>query len=169
MQSPPFPRYLVPHRSKYSTQHHVLKHPQLPFLRQCQRPSFTPIQYMNISRAKCLQEPHRGAHRPSERWASSDRTRTSRARAINFLKEEKASRILRVLPLGSTAVLENIFTRWSASHCLVLFTFSFRLKANIEYLFTSDVRLTVHRNSVWIRKTNWMSLFVFFISLLIVA
>ena len=33
----------------------------------------------------------------------------------------------------------------------------------------SDVWLTVHRNSVWIRKTNWMSLFVFFISLLIVA
>jgi len=33
----------------------------------------------------------------------------------------------------------------------------------------SDVWLTVHGNSVWIRKTNWMSLFVFFISLLIVA
>ena len=33
----------------------------------------------------------------------------------------------------------------------------------------SDVWLTVHRNSVWIRKTNQMSLFVFFISLLIVA
>ena len=33
----------------------------------------------------------------------------------------------------------------------------------------SDVWLTVHRNSVWIRKSNWMSLFVFFISLLIVA
>jgi len=33
----------------------------------------------------------------------------------------------------------------------------------------SDVRLTVRRNSVWIGKTNWMSLFVFFISLLIVA
>ena len=33
----------------------------------------------------------------------------------------------------------------------------------------SDVWLTVHRNSVWIRKTNYMSLFVFFISLLIVA
>ena len=33
----------------------------------------------------------------------------------------------------------------------------------------SDVRLTVRRNSVWIRKTNQMSLFVFFISLLIVA
>jgi len=32
-----------------------------------------------------------------------------------------------------------------------------------------DVWLTVHRNSVWIRKTNKMSLFVFFISLLIVA
>ena len=37
-------RYLVPPRSKYSPQHHVLKHPQLPFLPQCQRPSFTPIQ-----------------------------------------------------------------------------------------------------------------------------
>ena len=40
MQSPPFPRYLVPPRSKYSPQHHVLKHPQLPFLPQCQRPSY---------------------------------------------------------------------------------------------------------------------------------
>ena len=38
------PRYLVPPRSKYSPQHHVLKHPQLPSLPQCQRPSFTPIQ-----------------------------------------------------------------------------------------------------------------------------
>ena len=44
MQSPPFPRYLIPPRSKYSPQHHVLKHPQLPFLPQCQQPSFTPIQ-----------------------------------------------------------------------------------------------------------------------------
>jgi len=44
MQSPPFPRYLVPPRSKYSPQHHVLKHFQLPFLPQCQRPSFTPKQ-----------------------------------------------------------------------------------------------------------------------------
>ena len=44
MQSPPFPRYLFPPRSKYSPQHHVLKHPQLPFLPQCQRPSFSPIQ-----------------------------------------------------------------------------------------------------------------------------
>jgi len=34
MQSPPFPRYLVPPRSKYSAQHHILKHPQLPFLSQ---------------------------------------------------------------------------------------------------------------------------------------
>ena len=49
MQSPPFPRYLVPSRSKYSPQHHVLKHPQLPFLPQCQRPSFTPIQDALIS------------------------------------------------------------------------------------------------------------------------
>ena len=44
MQSPPFPRYLVPPRSKYSPQHHDLKHPPLPFLPQCQRPSFAPIQ-----------------------------------------------------------------------------------------------------------------------------
>ena len=29
MQSPPFPRYIVPHRSKYSSQQHILKHPQL--------------------------------------------------------------------------------------------------------------------------------------------
>ena len=29
MQSPPFPRYLVPPRSKYSPQHHVLKNPLL--------------------------------------------------------------------------------------------------------------------------------------------
>ena len=33
----------------------------------------------------------------------------------------------------------------------------------------SDVWLTVHRNSLWIRKPNQMSLFVFFITLLIVA
>ena len=38
------PVILVPHRYKYSPQHHVLKHPQLPFLPRCQRPSFTPIQ-----------------------------------------------------------------------------------------------------------------------------
>ena len=44
MKSPPFPRYLIPPRSKYFPQHHVFKHPQLPFLPQCQRPSFTPIQ-----------------------------------------------------------------------------------------------------------------------------
>ena len=44
MQSPPFPRYLVPPRFKYYPQHHVLKDPQLPFLPQCQLPSFTPIQ-----------------------------------------------------------------------------------------------------------------------------
>ena len=38
------PRYLVPPRSKYSTQHHIPKHPQIPSLPQSQRPSFTPIQ-----------------------------------------------------------------------------------------------------------------------------
>jgi hypothetical protein len=31
-------------RSKYSPQHQILKHPQLPFLPQCQWPSFRPIQ-----------------------------------------------------------------------------------------------------------------------------
>ena len=31
MESPSFPRYLDPPMSKYSPQHHVLKHPQLPF------------------------------------------------------------------------------------------------------------------------------------------
>ena len=41
--SSPFPRYLVPPMSKYSPQHHILEHRQLPFLPQCQRPSFTPI------------------------------------------------------------------------------------------------------------------------------
>ena len=39
-----FSRYLVPPRYKYFPQHHVLKQPQLPFLPQCQRPIFTPIQ-----------------------------------------------------------------------------------------------------------------------------
>ena len=51
MQSPPFLRYLIPPRSKYSPQHHILKPPQLPFLPQCQRPSFTPIQ--NKSQNNC--------------------------------------------------------------------------------------------------------------------
>ena len=58
---------------------------------------------------------------------------------------------------------------------------SHRLSANYNLQYTntnekrsniprkSDVWLTVHRNSVWIRKTNYMSLFVFFISLPIVA
>ena len=37
MQSSPFPRYIVivPPRSKYSPQHHLLKHPQIPSLPQC--------------------------------------------------------------------------------------------------------------------------------------
>ena len=35
--------------------------------------------------------------------------------------------------------------------------------------YKSDLWLTVHRNSVWIRKTIYMSRFVFFIFLLIVA
>ena len=45
MQSPPFSRYLVPPRSKYSPQHLVLKHPQLPFLPQCQDERITIWKY----------------------------------------------------------------------------------------------------------------------------
>jgi len=63
MQFPQFPRYLVPPRSKYSPQHQILKYPQLPFLPQCQRPSFTPIRiillFINVCCAcdgtSCLQ------------------------------------------------------------------------------------------------------------------
>jgi hypothetical protein len=44
MSFSPFPCYLVPLRPKYSPQQPILKHPQLMFLPQCQRPSFTPIQ-----------------------------------------------------------------------------------------------------------------------------
>jgi len=40
----PFPRYLVPRRSKYSPQHPILKHPQPTFLPQRKRPSFAPTQ-----------------------------------------------------------------------------------------------------------------------------
>jgi len=38
------PPYPIPSRSKYSPQHHVHKHPQLPFLPQYQRPSFELLQ-----------------------------------------------------------------------------------------------------------------------------
>ena len=40
----PLPCYLVPFRPKYSPQHPILKHPQPTFFRQCERPSFSPIQ-----------------------------------------------------------------------------------------------------------------------------
>ena len=56
MQSPPFPRYLVPPRSKYSPQDHVLEHPQFPFLSQCQRPSIeecTSTIKMDLRRIEC--------------------------------------------------------------------------------------------------------------------
>ena len=60
MQSPPFPRYLVPPRSKYSPQHHILKHAQLPSLSQCQRPGFTPIlAYKNLH--SCTEFRRRGS------------------------------------------------------------------------------------------------------------
>ena len=36
-------RTILGEEYKYSPQHLVLNHPQLPFLPQCQRPSFTPI------------------------------------------------------------------------------------------------------------------------------
>src|SRR5215475_3497149 len=44
MKFSPFPHRLVPLRPKYSPQHPILKHPQLTFLPQYQRASFTPIQ-----------------------------------------------------------------------------------------------------------------------------
>jgi len=44
MQSSPLPCYLVPLRSKYLPQKFSLEHPQLTFLPQCERPSFTLIQ-----------------------------------------------------------------------------------------------------------------------------
>jgi len=44
MQSSPASRHFLPLRSKYSSQHPVLKRPQSMFLPQCERSSFTPIQ-----------------------------------------------------------------------------------------------------------------------------
>jgi len=38
------PHYLIPLRSKYSSEHAILKHPQLTFLPRRKRPSFTHIQ-----------------------------------------------------------------------------------------------------------------------------
>ena len=43
----PLPCHLVPLKPKYSPQHPILKHPHPAFLRQCERPSFTPIQNNN--------------------------------------------------------------------------------------------------------------------------
>jgi len=40
----PLPFNPVPVRPKYPPQHPILKHPQHTCLRQCERPSFTPIQ-----------------------------------------------------------------------------------------------------------------------------
>ena len=40
----PLPCYLVPLRPKYSPQQPIFKHSQPTFLRQCEWPSFTPIQ-----------------------------------------------------------------------------------------------------------------------------
>jgi hypothetical protein len=44
MQFPSLPRFFVPLRLKFCPQHIILKHAQPPFLRQCERASFTPIQ-----------------------------------------------------------------------------------------------------------------------------
>ena len=54
MQSPPFPRYLVPPRSKYSPQHHVLNHPQRGKLAFC----ITDINFDIIHTALILKERH---------------------------------------------------------------------------------------------------------------
>jgi len=44
LQSPPVSCHLTPRKPKYLTQHTTLKHPQLRFCPQCERPSFTSIQ-----------------------------------------------------------------------------------------------------------------------------
>ena len=54
-------------------------------------------------------------------------------------------------------------SKWT--YTIICYIYSYRN----HIVYKSDVWLTVHRNSVWIRKINQMSLFVFFISLLIVA
>jgi hypothetical protein len=51
--------YLVPLRSKYSTQRPFLTHPQINFLLQCQRPSSTPMQiyrqnYISVYLSLCI-------------------------------------------------------------------------------------------------------------------
>ena len=70
------PHYVVPPRSKYSPQHHVLKHPQLPFLPQCHWPSFTPIQnnrqnYISLYTARLFLEWKHGGCLPNHTaaWA----------------------------------------------------------------------------------------------------
>ena len=40
----PLPFYIDTFGPKYSPQHPILKHPQSPFLPQCERPCFTPVQ-----------------------------------------------------------------------------------------------------------------------------
>ena len=42
-QPPPVPFSLVPLRPKYLHEHHILRHSHPMFLRQCERPRFTPI------------------------------------------------------------------------------------------------------------------------------
>ena len=89
MQSPPFPRYLVPPRSKYSPQHHFLKHPQLLFLPQCQRPSFTPIQNnrQNYSSIYLDQEIKKNQNVHEGRRGSIKHTKRDMKSIQNFLSE----------------------------------------------------------------------------------
>ena len=63
---------------------------------------------------------------------------------------------------------DNTRTYYSQHRHMDIILFHRQL-AHIDNSYRSDVWLTVNRNYAWIRKTNQMSLFVFCISLLIVA
>ena len=47
-QFSPLPCHLVPLRLKYLPQHPILRQPQPTFLPECERPSFTPMQYTGL-------------------------------------------------------------------------------------------------------------------------
>ena len=95
--------------------------------------------------------------------------------AQRFLCLDSSLRDLRERSLRSS-VTSNLFVSTHRHFVKLLLVISVGKLFTVGYRSTavaleceSDLWLTVHRNSVRIRKTNWMSLFVFFISLLIVA
>ena len=90
MQSPPFSRYLVPPRSKYSPQHLVLKHPQLPYLPQCQRPSFTPIQKnrQNYKKVYYNNKLANSSNKPKTTWSIIKTITNNKMNSNNILMME---------------------------------------------------------------------------------